>query len=291
MVVHRKWPEPKYACPNSNRHSRSSFRTTFPTATFSVTFNSLKCSQSSSQPPSATQKGRDSHSAEERESLPFPHQTHSRRGIPCWRECAGGSSSLTVLGTLRRTTIGHWLQARWKLNNADQMRHKKRRPRERSREAPFHFTRLSLPRGLPSASHLHRRGLCDLARRDAPGAHPDPAPIPLVIDDLHRLKVRQPTAPRLVVRVADVVSRSGSLATRIAHSSHLYRSLLEICMKGRASSCRRPPRPDRRSRRRSALSDSGSQIQPQSDRSRISSPLSPRRQSPKDPSHGSRPRQ
>jgi len=163
--------------------------------------------------------------------------------------------------------------------------------REKSREASLNFTRPIRSRGLRSASHLHRWSLGDLARRDAPGAHPDPTAIALVVDDLHRLKVRQPTAPRLVVRVADVVSRSGSLATRIAHSSHLYRSLLEICMKGRASSCRRPPRPDRRSRRRSALSDSGLQTQPQSDHSRISSALSPKRQSLKDPSHGSRPRQ
>jgi len=76
---------------------------------------------------------------------------------------------------------------------------------------------------MPTLSGLdrYRRSLRDLACGDTPGAHTHTPAIALVVDDLHRLKVRQPAAPRLVVRVADVVPRRGALATRVAHSSHL----------------------------------------------------------------------
>src|SRR5690606_23444182 len=65
-----------------------------------------------------------------------------------------------------------------------------------------------------------RRRLPDLPGRDAPRADPHAPALAVRVEDLHRLQVRQPPPPRLVVRVADVVPGAGRLAARVAHSCH-----------------------------------------------------------------------
>src|SRR2546422_6868212 len=57
----------------------------------------------------------------------------------------------------------------------------------------------------------------DAVRLEAAGAHPQPSRGP-VHDRTHALQVGVPAAVRFVVRVADVMSPPGALATDLAHS-------------------------------------------------------------------------
>lgn len=93
-------------------------------------------------------------------------------------------------------------------------------------------------RALPLRPHLQRWRLRDLPGRDARRAHPHAPPHALRVDNLHRLQIRQPPAPRLVMGVADVVSRGGTLATHVAHSSH--RSMSRALFRSSVG-LRRPP--------------------------------------------------
>src|SRR6266849_1778269 len=68
-----------------------------------------------------------------------------------------------------------------------------------------------------SSASLRRLG--DSIRFDALRADANPAHDP-VHHDPDALEVGVPASRRLIVRVADIVSRDGTLATNLTHSSH-----------------------------------------------------------------------
>ncbi len=70
--------------------------------------------------------------------------------------------------------------------------------------------------------HRYRRSLCNHASRNTPGTYTNPPTLTTLVDDLHRLKVRQPTATCFIVRVANIVTGRGTLSASVAHSSHFF---------------------------------------------------------------------
>lgn len=70
--------------------------------------------------------------------------------------------------------------------------------------------------------HRYRRSFGNLAGRNTPGTYAHPPTLTTIVEDLHRLKVRQPTATCFVMRVANIVTGRGTLSASVAHSSHLF---------------------------------------------------------------------
>ncbi len=68
----------------------------------------------------------------------------------------------------------------------------------------------------------YRRSFDNQAGRNTPGTHTYPPTLTTLVDDLDRLKVWQPTATCLVMRVTDIVAGRGTLFAYVAHSSHLF---------------------------------------------------------------------
>ena len=90
--------------------------------------------------------------------------------------------------------------------------------------------------------HRYRWSLGNHTGGNTPGTHTHPPPLTILVDDLDRLKVRQPTATCFVMRVADIVTGRGMLSASVAHSSHLFIPALFESLTCELSSRRLHPR-------------------------------------------------